>query len=192
MLVPLEFRLPEEISTVISDFLSEHGKATPVPETGSLLISDLFAFARDAIEQVKDWDIAASRITTQEIPLKHISSEQVSRLLDEIAQARKGSSGKSSRGRVRPLPDDRGVLLVAPEGELEEWRSLISELDRASAIKTVSYEFTGLDLDALAQAIETRFKSKAERDPRSFRVVSDSLTSSVVVTATLRGLAASE
>jgi len=184
VLIALEYRSPEEIAKVIGGFLSKHGQASAVPETGELLVSDLFAFARDAISHVEDWDVSSSRIATEEVSLEHISADDVSMLLDEIAQARRGTSGKASRGRVRPLPSKRGVLLVAPEGELEEWRRLISELDRAPSVKTASYEVASLDLDGVVQAIEARFKSGSERDPRSWHVVPDKLTSSVVVTAT--------
>src|SRR5690606_27150547 len=89
-----------------------------------------------------------------EIKPRHASSLALKALVEQVNAARTKVVGTALKGAALNPPGTRTVLVVAPEAELEWWRSTIERFDRQEEVETVRYRPRRFGLTETARLIE--------------------------------------
>ena len=161
-------------------------QVAPLLPSNVMLISDLRPRVERALEVLAQID-QPQRDTTLEVhPAQHLSASSLAQAANEILQAREGVTGRPPRGRVVALPDATGVAIVAPPAEIGLFRDVLTRLEDREALRTETYTPIHFSLSEVSSLIERALG--IDEDPRArrgpFRLVTDELTGSLLVTAT--------
>lgn len=166
--------------------------ASAMGDTGLILIADLQSRVERAIELLKVLDTPAAQTVVREVALKHISAAQMVTLLGQVNAKQESVSGERAVGDVIATPDGNSLLVIAPEAKQEIWSRLIADLDKREEVVTATYTPRHFSTEEVASLIEQTVRdgggtsvtgASAGSDPR-WRVVTDPLTASLVITAT--------
>jgi len=178
--VPVRARRPEEVVTAVKPLLTpQAGSVTALPELRAVLVADLRDRVRDVLAAIATLDGGATPLLPVDVALEHLRASEVVTLVGQLSAKRIASGAAPLRGDLIPSADDRSLLLVASEEDVEQWRALIAQLDRREALETISYTPSVFSIADVAASVE-RLVGSDER----FRVVADELTGTLMVTAT--------
>jgi hypothetical protein len=101
------------------------------------------------------------------------------------AAARNTLTPRALEGKVTPIPEGNAVVLVAPAPEVPQFLELIGHFDQRQAVETHSYAPRYFSIAEVGRLIE---KTARDPGPRGsgdrWRLVSDELTGTLIVTAT--------
>jgi type II secretory pathway component GspD/PulD (secretin) len=149
-----------------------------------VLISDLSPRVHQAVELLgmMDRPIEEGRKTVvREIETRNLSATQIATLFAQVAAKRKAVSGEDIPGDVLAAADEKHVLLVAPESRIPFWTEIVSSLDRREPVRTETYAPRFFPAEEVGKLIADSVQDHL--DDR-WRLVSDPLTGSILVTAT--------
>lgn len=159
------------------------GSVTPLGP-GFLLVTDLWpnlVLARDLLSRV---DTPATAVVIRAFPARNLGATQLATLLTQVVAKREKVAGTPMVGDFSVSPDGTSVLVVAPADRVDAWGQLIEQLDRRETVETVTYPTGAFSLSEVAKLIEqTVHAPPAPADDR-WRLVSDDLTGTLVITAT--------
>ena len=185
LLVRLDHDRVDSIGEAVKLVLSKAGAVTVFKDARSLIVSDTAANVRQAQTVIARLDANLDELALVEVPLQHTSPTALTTLLDRIGNAKKLVFGDKGRGTLLAHPEGKSVLIVAPVLELDVWRGLIDQFDRAEPVLTRHYSPQRFSLADTAKLIEqvVRGDPKGE-DTDPWRMVVDGLTGSLLITTT--------
>jgi len=178
VLVPLKRTKPEDLTSAVTLLLSKSGTLTNARD--GFLISDLTSHARQAISAIRVLDTSPIPQTVAEIGLEHTSPVTLVALLDRIGQASKAGGAALPKGTLLANPERRTVLLIADEADREFWEARIRQFDRPQEAYTLAYTPRRFGVKETAKLLDA---TVAHQDA-TWRVVTDELTGSIVLTTT--------
>ncbi|MCB9848568.1 MAG: hypothetical protein H6814_09155 [Phycisphaeraceae bacterium] len=193
VLVGLRSASPAAVSSALQPLLTpQAGQIKAVGETGLMLISDYRGRVQRALELIDRLDAPPDPITRRTIPLQSSTANRVIESVQLVLTAEvvadptlaRAATGAVSPGvQLLPTPDDRGVLILAPESRMARITELIEQFDVAERFVTRAHRGGGAPLEDLAESVRALLRSDS---PESFtpRIITDRLTSTIYVTAT--------
>ncbi len=184
VVVRVEHQPIKETSEAIKTVLSRSGSTVAtLGNSNLLLIADLRPRVEQALELLKALDTPGAVSVVERVELAHLPATRLAAVLTSIAAARDLVEARTTRGRVIAEPGDRAVVLIAPESEVDGWRSLIARFDRVPPVETRTYSPRYFGLDEVAALIEQVAKP-AGGGGDQWRLIRDPLTGSIILTAT--------
>jgi len=159
------------------------GSISPVgPAT--LLVADLWPNLTLAKRLLRELDKPATPVVIRSFPARNLGATQLAALVTQVVAKRDKVAGVPLVGEFSVSPDGTGLLVVAPSDRIDQWRELLDQLDRREPVETVTYPTGAFSLGEVAKLIEqTAHAPPAPTDDR-WRLVSDDLTGTLVITAT--------
>ncbi len=184
VVVPVEHQGVKETSEAIKAVLSRSGgTVATLGSSNLLLIADLRPRVEQALELLKALDTPGAPSVVERVELKHLPATRLAAVLTSITAARDLVDARTTRGRVIAEPGDRAVVLIAPESEVDLWRSLIARFDQVPPVETRTYSPRYFGLDEVAALIEQVVRPMGGAADQ-WRLVRDQLTGSIILTAT--------
>lgn len=181
---PLTYRGAKEVIDSVAALLSKPaGSATALDGGRRLLLSDLRPQVEQALTICDLLDVDAAPPAAEEIVVRHARATEIVALVERIAASQSAAGGTARLGKVLATEDNRRVLLIAPATERTAWRSLLAQLDQPQALQTVTYAPRAFSVREVARLLEEAIHGGGAPGD-GWRVVVDSLTSSLIVTAT--------
>ena len=182
VVMPLVHQPAAALTEALSPILSRTGgSVTALAPAGPLVIADLSPRVAEALSITRAMDVPTGSPRMVEVPLRTLSGAQMVALVEQVVTRRDAVTGRPLIGDVLVSPDGGAVLVVAPEAVLTEWTGLIEALDRRQGVETVTYTpryFAASDVGGLIG------QTVADATDDRWRMVVDSLTGSLVITAT--------
>lgn len=182
--VRTKHRPAKELTEAVSKVLSKAGGSALVLKEGVeglLLISDTSPRVEQALSLIDLLDVAAGQITTEEIPVRNYTGQQLATLAAQVTAKRELLSGEKVPGEILPSPDNTGILLVCETKSMQYWKDLIGSLDKRDRTDTVTYAPKVFPAKDVAKLVEQTIK--VANDDR-WKLVIDDLTGSLIITAT--------
>ena len=157
----------------------------PLGASGLLLISDLHARVEQALEILELLDTPLTDTVIEAFPVKNLLVSSVANVANDILQARDAASGRTTRGKIVPLPDATGVMLVCPQEDAATWRAVLEQLRNRGVRSPVTYSPRYFPLAEVAELL-TQVVGEQLVVPgvQGFRIVQDDFTGTLIVTAT--------
>ncbi len=188
LVLRLKHRAPREVTEAIARVLSKPGGAVgalgdPNAGGGLLLVSDLGPRLEEVRRLVELLDTPDEPPLVEELAVRNIPPLAMVALMTQVAAKREAVAGRKTPGEVLASAGGDGVLVIAPAARMEEWKSLIASLDRRERVETHAYAPRAFSPAEVATLIEQTARDLAPRDDR-WRLVVDSLTGSLIITAT--------
>jgi hypothetical protein len=150
----------------------------PLESAGHVAVAGLRPDVEQALVALELLDGPRVELVTEEVPVTHVSPTVVAGRLEQIVQ-KQTPSGSRPAGWFFALPESGTILIGAPSTELLRWKELVARFDSAGALVTRHYvprRFGVTDVAKLAgQVLGT--------DSPNYRLVTDELTGTLVVTA---------
>jgi general secretion pathway protein D len=173
----------ESVSTAVQLVLSKSGTVTPLREQNALLLSDFTPNVLQALRVIDVLDGSQEALGVDEVRVHETSSIALVALLERILNAKKAVFGEKIRGTALAAPERGSILVVAPPREIAVWRELIERFDQAEGTSTENYLPRRFSVKETALLIEQVVHGGADAST-PWRVVTDELTGTLVVTAT--------
>lgn len=170
----------ERFKSVLSMVLSSGGSVEVAVENELLLISDLRPRVQQAAHLLELLDVPY-KTAVEEVPLAHRSAAALTAKIAQIAEKSESVTGEWRRGQIVAQPDDGSILIIAPAGELDWWRSQIARFDRAEPRRRQTYSPLHHGVEEVAGLLSQAVVPTA---PDSFAIITDQLTGSLIVTGT--------
>jgi type II secretory pathway component GspD/PulD (secretin) len=168
----------------LQPLIGKTGRVTRIG-TGDRLLVSATAEQHDLISRfLTDLDAPESATTVEEIAVHNLAVDRLMALAEQVQASRELVSGRRLPGKLVRAPDGASVLVISPESELLPWRTLIERLDRREPVTTQSYTPSHFGLDEVRSLIESTIAPTALQADDRWRVVTDALTGSLIVTAT--------
>ncbi|HED64689.1 MAG TPA: hypothetical protein ENJ09_03935 [Planctomycetes bacterium] len=185
VLRPLGGKAGEGASQVLVHVLSGPGAIVQaIPESGQVLLAGPKHEVLQALAVLESIESASVPVRVEEVSLKHASPTSIVKLVERIRQAMAAVQEEPLRGTLLADALTGAVLVVAPEDELPYWRETIDRFDRPDPVVTREYTPRRFGLDETAQLIENVVRDASWRTgPESWRLVRDSLTGTILLTA---------
>ena len=192
MVVAARFRPAKELAESIRPLLSKpSGVVTVLGDSKLILMSDLTP-RLDEIGRMLDLiDTPAAKVVIEEVPLRNVLPSAVAASLTQIASKRDQLAGEKMGGEVLLSPNGGGVVVVAPEAALPDWRELISRFDQREPIERRTYAPRRFAAKEVARLIEQAVpgtsalnSAATQGSDDGWRLVVDELTGSLIVSAT--------
>jgi type II secretory pathway component GspD/PulD (secretin) len=185
VLLRLDHDRTDSIAEAVKLMLSKSGSVTAFKDSRSLLVSDQRANVVQAQRITSKLDSNLDEMAVVEVPARFTSPTALAALIDRIGQAKKAVFGEKGRGTVLAHPEGKALLIVAPAVELDVWRTLIDQFDKAEPATTVNYSPRRFALAETAKLIEQVVRGDAKTDEVTpWRMVNDDLTGTLIVTTT--------
>lgn len=168
----------------LQPLVGKSGRITRVGQSDRLLVSAT-ADQMDLVHRfLLELDAPGAATTIAEVRIEHLEAERLMALVEQVQASRELVSGRRVPGKLLRAPDGDSVLIVAPDGDLAAWRALITSLDQREPVLTRSYSPAHFGLDEVRSLIESTVAPGADRADERWRIVTDSLTGSLLITAT--------
>lgn len=171
------------VGLALGPYLSDVGSAVTLDES-TLLVSELTS-RLDAIRSVlNEIDAPARAPASRVVSLRHLDAELAAGLVRKVRATRESVGERRAKGDLVPMADNRSLLIVAPEGELDEWESLIRSVDHLEAVETRQYSPQHFGLDEVADLLRQALTHEADDSATTWGLIIDRLTGSLLITAT--------
>lgn len=182
----IEHQPMRDILSAVKLVLSKTGSAaTQVAESNLLMISDLKPRVDEALGLIQMLDVPSALPSITAVPLEHLPATQVASLVTAAAASRDAITGRPMRGKVTPLPEGNALVLVAPPGEVPFWNELIARFDQREEVVRRTYSPRHFGLQEVGKLIEQSARALGPRGSGDrWRLVTDDLTGTIIVTAT--------
>jgi general secretion pathway protein D len=176
-------RPSKEVVEAIGKLLSKPaGAAQAVGDGGLIVVSDFSDRVAEISRLLPQIDVRGPELRIIEIVPRNITPAALVTSATQIAAKRALLSDRGPAGELLAAPSGRGVLVVAPESSLPYWRDFVERLDTREATLTRTYSPHAFTAQDVADLIE---KAVGPADSKSgWRIVTDELTGSLIVTAT--------
>ncbi len=169
------------------------GNVAALGDSGLIVISDLSPKVEQTERLLSLLDTPGGRTVVEQVPAENLGAQQLLTLVTQVAAKREAVSGEKLPGELVAAADGSGLLLVAPQSAVPQWRALVGQLDKREAVETATYTPRHFPAGDVARLIDQTIApgsgagagggAGVAGDER-FRVVIDELTGSLVVTGT--------
>lgn len=188
VVVRLQRRGSKELADAAKLVLSKQGGSiTPIGDSNLILISDLKNRVDEAVDLIAQLDGADESSSLERIDLVYATPAQATAQVAALSAAQELVDGKHLRGKVVPDVEHGSVIIVAPQREMEIWKSLLAQVDREPGVEMRSYATGYFSPGDVSKLLEQAVKDSGPRSAGDrWKVVTDELTGSLLVTATPR------
>jgi general secretion pathway protein D len=189
VLVPVEHLDMKEAERLVGPLLSRAGSLSAGPGPRLVLVADYSERVERVAKTLRAADQPGEPFVIREFTAAQLTPDELATSVADLAKRRASATGAQLRGEVGPAPSGAGVLIMAPSPELPAWEELIRLADQREQTVTRTY---GIEHDSVASAadlVEAVLAEGVQRERggrRERRVVADTLTGSLIVTATPR------
>lgn len=184
IIAPIKHGNTQAIADALQPLMGKTGKLTRIGQGDQLLVSAT-AEQLDLVDRfLQSLDAPEAATAIEELPIERLGVERLMTLAEQMQASRELVSGRKLPGKLVRAPDGNSVLIVAPENQLAAWRALIEQLDRREPTSTRSYAPSHFGLEEVRSLIESTIAPAAAMPDDRWRIVSDTLTGSLIVTAT--------
>jgi type II secretory pathway component GspD/PulD (secretin) len=186
VLVRLEYAPAKETAEAVRAVLSKGvGSASPVGPA-AVLLTDLWPNLEQARALIAELDRPATPVVIRTYTARHLGASQLAALVTQVVAKLDKVAGAAFVGDFSVAPDGTGLLVVAPADRLEQWTSLLEQLDQREPVDTVTYPTGAFSLGEVARLIDQTVRGSSALAPADdrWRVVSDELSGALVITAT--------
>lgn len=191
-------RPAKELAEAVKPFLTKNvGSASAVGDSGLLLISDLSSRVEEVRKLLETLDVPREDIAPVVVEAKNIPPAALAAAVNQLATKRDSISGDKLKGELVTAPDGRSLLLIAPADTREAWLRLIHALDQREQVVTRDYTPKVFSAKEVASLIEQTVRQRGQQGTTGtgspsasaggeerFRIVTDDLTGTLIVTAT--------
>ena len=186
VVVRIQHRSVKDIVEAVKLVLSQTGGAVSALATSDLvLISDLRGRVDQALHLIEQLDTPLADTIVEKLPAKFINATQLAAITTAAATSREAMGARPLRGKLTPVPDGNAVILIAPPEEVAQWKDLIARFDERQSVERRTYSPRHFSAGEVARLIEQTAKDTSPRGSGDrWRVVSDELTGTLIVTAT--------
>jgi type II secretory pathway component GspD/PulD (secretin) len=178
---PVEPAAREEIIDALGKLLPPVDGVSVSPDGRGVLVGALTRRHADIEARI---DSIETRIARSSVTLRSIEHADPIELIAQIKAFNESSPGQKLTGLIQLGPKSGTILLRAPEDELRQWENLIKLFDIPGGIETRSYPVPSVRDEELVGLIEQLGRDPTKRGSgEAWRVVPNSLTNSLVITA---------
>lgn len=172
--------------TAVKLVMSRTGSAaTALGDDGLLLLSDLKPRIDEALRVIELLDVPMDAPIVEKITTQNLEATPLATLVTSAASSRDSMTTRAMKGKLTPVPDGNAVILICPPNEADHWRDLISRFDEREAVEVRGYAPQHFSVSEVSRLIEQAARTPAPRGSgEQWRVVSDELTGTLIVTAT--------
>jgi type II secretory pathway component GspD/PulD (secretin) len=161
------------------------GSATQAEGSDLLVVADLKPQLLKALEVLALIDVPRSVAVVEEVEAKHLKATELTTLVERVLMTQSGVDAGGSPGKLIAAPDERRILVIAPQAQVARILDLIDRFDQKEAQSTVTYapkSFGVRDVSRLVdQVLSGEVKSKGAPP---YQIVEDDLTGTLLLTAT--------
>ncbi len=180
----LQYVDSEDVIPALVQVMSGSGAlASALGTTRSLMLGDLRPHLEQAFQLLELLDVPPGETVVEEIAARVLQPAQLIAFAKELAAARSSITGEKWKGQLLESVSEGNVLLVAPAEEVPFWRALLSQLDRGEIFETRAYTSPNFGLPEVSKLIEDIVHGTAAGTSDRWRVVTDDLTGTLVITA---------
>ncbi len=175
----------QDATTLLTPVLSKGAVIAPLGQDGALIVADHVARLRDAIAVLEERAASATGLIVERVPTRFIDAKQLEVILTTTVDTRNTLTPRTLRGKASAAPDGASMLVITPSDELDIWLDLIEQLDQRQPVTTVSHPVGSDDLTEVATLLAATARDASPRGAgEQWRVVSNNLTGTLVITAT--------
>lgn len=186
VILDLKHRPTKDVIDAVKPIVSRPGGSViALGEEQRLLLSDLRPRIDQILQLIELIDIPGTDTIIRQIPSQYLNATQLAALVTAAATARNTIAVKPLIGKLSPVPDGNAIVLVAPQDEVEPWLELIGRFDQRQTVETRSYAPRYFSIGEVGRLIEQTARDPGPRGASDrWRLVSDDLTGTLIVTAT--------
>ncbi len=192
VVVQVEHRPVKDVIEAMKPLLVKPGATmTALGDDGRILLSALRPRINQILWLLESFDLPGAETIIRVIPAQYVNATQLASSVTAAVTARNTMDRDSLVGKLSPQSGSEAVVLVAPEHEVQTWLELLAQFDRRQAVETRSYAPRHFALDEVQQLIEQTAQDPGPRGSGGsggsggqWRVVTDQLTGTLIVTAT--------
>lgn len=186
VILDLKHRPVKDVIDAVKPIVSRPGGSViALGDEQRLLLSDLRPRIDQILKVIELIDIPGTDTIIRQIPSQYLNATQLAALVTAAATARNTIAVKPLIGKLSPVPDGNAIVLVAPQDEVEPWLELIGRFDQRQTVETRSYAPRYFSIAEVGRLIEQTARDPGPRGSSDrWRLVSDDLTGTIIVTAT--------
>ena len=178
-----------EALALIKPLLSQPGgQALELGDSDFILIADQQARLAEILDLLDRLDQRqpGDRARVERIAVQHLGATELVAQVNVAVAARDAIEPRALSGKLTAASDGRSVILVAPESARNEWLSLISQFDQREPVDTRVYSPKHFSLEDVGTLIGQTTRDSTVSGGDRWKLVTDNLTGSLIVTATAR------
>ncbi len=177
---------PSSVSDALRNVLVSQGsEVNAIPATSQVVVSGLAPQVAEALRVVDALDEAGGDVAVESVAVKHLSPTALATLAERVSTAQEKAGKAPAEGSLLANLNTQSVVIVAPPGEVDSWKALLEEFDRAESVVTGHYRPRRFSLGETAQLIEeTVLADRGMEGAPVGKLVQDELTGTLIVTAT--------
>lgn len=164
------------------------GTATEFESGNAIVIADYTPYVDAALRLLSQLEADSRSTIMREVPARNVDVARLVTLTKQLAERRKSGDGRELRGDVLTAANGSSILIIAPDGSIDEWEALIALADQREPVERRSYRPTAFGSREVATLIEQTVRPGSlggtPTDDR-WRIVQDDLTGSLIITATI-------
>jgi type II secretory pathway component GspD/PulD (secretin) len=186
VVVRIQHRSVKDMVDAVKLVLSQPGgSVSALASSDLLLISDLRGRVDQAMQIIEQLDVPMAEATIEKLPAQFINATQLAAITTAAATSREAMDARPLRGKLAPVPDGNAVILIAPPEEVQQWKDLIARFDERQAVERRTYAPRHFSVGEVARLIEQTARDSGPRGAGDrWRLISDDLTGTLIVTAT--------
>lgn len=185
ILIQLGNQRVDAAAEAIKLVLSKSGSVSPFKDARRIAVADFAPHVDQARRIAAEIERPLDERVVVEIPLVRTSPTSLTALVERVANAERAAFGDRGRGVLLAHPEGRSVILGSPVLELDRWRGLGEQFDRAEPAVTRNYSPRRFALTDLARLVEDTVHSAIPTEANEpWRQVVDGLSGTLIVTAT--------
>ncbi len=161
------------------------GSIEPLGKSDRLLISGLKPNVLHALELLEILDHPQRETTVQLLETEHVPATYLAAQINAVVESQNALTHQDLRGKLSATADGTAMVLIAPLHEQAVWTEFVAQFDVRERVLTRSYRPSHFGLAEVKSLIEkTCRQSHSQGSGDQWRIVEDTLTDSLLVTAT--------
>ena len=177
---------PSAVSEALRNVLVSQGsQVNAIPATSQLIVSGLAPQVAEALRVVDALDATGSDVTVESVAVMHLSPTALATLAARVRTALEKAGKARAEGSLLANLNTQSVVIVAPPDEVNSWKALLEEFDRAESVVTAHYRPRRFSLsETAALIVETVLADRGVEGAPVGKLIQDELTGTLIVTAT--------
>lgn len=195
VIVPLGNIRPDDLVKQVQAMLTTGNKLKieVVEGTQSVIVRGTVDRLRIVLGLVHQIDTAKSPPEMRVVELRNRAAVEVIADVNSIISALDKQGGRKMSSSLVASPGGDSVRVFGPAHELDRIEALIRDADQRAAIETRVFDTKGYPLDSVAQFLDSMARDTTSRGSGdSWKIIQDSFTNTIIITATQTELAAVE
>jgi len=161
------------------------GAATQAEGSDLLVLADLKPQLLKALEVLTLIDVPKSVAVVEEVEAKHLRATELATLVDRVLTTQSGVDAGGSPGKLIAAPDEKRILVIAPQAQVARILDLIERFDQKEAQTTVTYAPKSFGVKDVSRLVDQVLSGEVKtKGAPPYQIVEDDLTGTLLLTAT--------